>query len=119
MVKARLMAMMFLQFFVWGAWYTTIGVYMSEQGMGDLSYMPYIMNAVAAIVAPFFSRFDRRPVFPDRKGPIGAAPARRYNHPAGTTGHRLADVVHIAAPSLQSVLHADFRPGELPCLPQY
>jgi nucleoside transporter len=54
MVKLRLMAMMFLEFFVWGAWYTTIGVYMSEQGMGDLSYMPYIMNAVAAIIAPFF-----------------------------------------------------------------
>ena len=46
--------MMFLQFFVWGAWYTTIGNYMSAQGMGHLIQWPYTVNPVAAIVAPFF-----------------------------------------------------------------
>ena len=45
---------MFLQFFVWGAWYTTVAVYMSAEGLGALTYWPYTVNPVAAIVAPFF-----------------------------------------------------------------
>ena len=51
---ARLSAMMFLQFFIWGAWYTTIAVYMTSQGMETLTHWPYTVNPVAAIVAPFF-----------------------------------------------------------------
>ena len=46
--------MMFLQFFIWGAWYTTIGVYMTNHGMSDQTYWPYTVNPIAAIVAPFF-----------------------------------------------------------------
>jgi nucleoside transporter len=50
----RLGAMMFLEFFIWGAWYTTIAVYMSNHGMGTLTFWPYTVNPVAAIAAPFF-----------------------------------------------------------------
>jgi len=46
--------MMFLQFFIWGAWYTSIAVYMTNHGMGTLTHWPYTVNPVAAIVAPFF-----------------------------------------------------------------
>jgi len=46
--------MMFLQFFVWGAWYTTIAVFMQNQGMETLTHWPFTVNPVAAIVAPFF-----------------------------------------------------------------
>jgi nucleoside transporter len=46
--------MMFLQFFVWGAWYTTVGLYMTQQGMGTLTHWPYTVNPIAAIAAPFF-----------------------------------------------------------------
>ncbi len=53
-IYARLSAMMFLQFFVWGAWYTTVAVYMSRQGMADLTHWPYTVNPIAAIAAPFF-----------------------------------------------------------------
>ncbi|MGH7529452.1 MAG: MFS transporter [Gemmatimonadales bacterium] len=53
-VRARLSTMMFLQFFVWGAWYTTIAVYMTNQGMATLTHWPYTVNPIAAIVAPFF-----------------------------------------------------------------
>lgn len=49
----RLCAMMFLQFFIWGAWYTSIAVYMSGQGMSNLTHWPYTVNPVAAIIAPF------------------------------------------------------------------
>jgi nucleoside transporter len=50
----RLGAMMFLEFFIWGAWYTTIAVYMSNHGMETLTFWPYTVNPVAAIAAPFF-----------------------------------------------------------------
>jgi len=50
----RLCAMIFLQFFVWGSWYVTIGNYMAAEGMADLTHWPYTVSPVAAIVAPFF-----------------------------------------------------------------
>jgi len=53
-VRARLSTMMFLQFFIWGAWYTTIAVYMTHHGMATLTHWPYTVNPIAAIVAPFF-----------------------------------------------------------------
>src|SRR5438876_1169380 len=53
-VRAKLSAMMFLQFFVWGAWYTSIAVYMTNHGMEKLTHWPYTVNPIAAIVAPFF-----------------------------------------------------------------
>lgn len=53
-VGVRLGVMMFLQFFVWGAWYVTIGNYMIAHGMGDLTHWPYTVNPLAAIVSPFF-----------------------------------------------------------------
>ncbi|MGF1669331.1 MAG: MFS transporter [Balneolaceae bacterium] len=53
-VQLRLSAMMFLEFFIWGAWYTVIAVYMSANGMGDLTHWPFTVNPIAAIVAPFF-----------------------------------------------------------------
>src|ERR1043166_8300647 len=46
--------MMFLQFFIRGAWYTSIAVYMTNHGMATLTHWPYTVNPVAAIVAPFF-----------------------------------------------------------------
>lgn len=54
MIQRRLSTMMFLQFFIWGAWYTTIAVYMTQNGMGTLTHWPYTVNPIAAIAAPFF-----------------------------------------------------------------
>lgn len=53
-IKTRLSAMMFLQFFIWGAWYTAIAVYMSANEMADLTHWPFTVNPIAAIFAPFF-----------------------------------------------------------------
>jgi nucleoside transporter len=53
-MSARLSTMMFLQFFIWGAWYTTIAVFMTSNGMETLTHWPYTVNPIAAIVAPFF-----------------------------------------------------------------
>ena len=54
MIRTKLSVLMFLQFFIWGAWYTMIGVYMANHGMERLTYWPYTVNPIAAIVAPFF-----------------------------------------------------------------
>jgi nucleoside transporter len=51
---ARLSVMMFLQFFIWGAWYTTIAVFMTSRGMETLTHWPFTVNPIAAIAAPFF-----------------------------------------------------------------
>ncbi|MFM2479787.1 MFS transporter [Celerinatantimonas sp. YJH-8] len=54
LIIPRLSIMMFLQFFIWGAWYTSIAVYMSEVGMGSLTHWPFTVNPIAAVIAPFF-----------------------------------------------------------------
>lgn len=54
LIIPRLSIMMFLQFFIWGAWYTSIAVYMSEVGMANLTHWPFTVNPIAAVVAPFF-----------------------------------------------------------------
>lgn len=53
-VYTQLSAMMFLEFYIWGAWYTTVAVYMTAHGMENLTHWPFTVNPIAAIVAPFF-----------------------------------------------------------------
>ncbi|MEJ6733543.1 MAG: nucleoside permease [Opitutaceae bacterium] len=48
----RLSIMMFLQFFVWGSWFTSIAVYMTANGMANLTHWPYTVNPLAAMIAP-------------------------------------------------------------------
>ena len=55
-MRIRLSIMMFLNYFVWGAWYVTIGTYMAEElGFTGIQIgSVYATNAVAAIISPFF-----------------------------------------------------------------
>ena len=53
----RLSVMMFLQFFVWGAWYVTVGNYMKSHGMFDQVGWAYTVGPIAAILSPFFLGF--------------------------------------------------------------
>ena len=53
-ISARLSIMMFLQFFIWGAWYVTVGIFMGENGMGDVSHWAYTVGPLAAVISPFF-----------------------------------------------------------------
>ena len=53
-LNRRLAAMMFLEFFVWGAWYVTVGNYMTAIGLTDVIYWAYTVSPIAAVVSPFF-----------------------------------------------------------------
>ncbi|MEX0927995.1 MAG: nucleoside permease [Balneolales bacterium] len=66
-IVPRLSLMMFLQFFIWGAWYTSIAVYMSAEGMGRLTHWPFTVNPIAAIIAPFFLGLVADRFFPTEK----------------------------------------------------
>ncbi|MGH9321921.1 MAG: MFS transporter [Vicinamibacteria bacterium] len=50
----RLGLMMFLEFFIWGAWYVTVGNYMTVIGLTDVIYWAYTVSPIAAVVSPFF-----------------------------------------------------------------
>ena len=53
-LMAKLSVMMFLQFWIWGAWFLTVNLYMTEHGMGASPYYAYTADAIAAMIAPFF-----------------------------------------------------------------
>jgi nucleoside transporter len=50
----RLGIMMFLQFFVWGAWYVSVGPYMAANGLGDYIPWAYTVGPIAAVISPLF-----------------------------------------------------------------
>jgi nucleoside transporter len=55
-IRVRLSAMMFLQYFVWGAWFVTLGTYLGSNLKlpgGDIGLLYGTAN-VAGMIAPFF-----------------------------------------------------------------
>lgn len=66
-IQIRLSIMMFLEFFIWGAWYVTIFPFMSAHGMLNDGGLPYVLNPVAAIISPFFLGMIADRFFPSQR----------------------------------------------------
>lgn len=53
-VTTRLSVMMFLQFFVWGSWFATMGGCLKVNNLGSIIGAAYGSQPIAAIIAPLF-----------------------------------------------------------------
>lgn len=85
--KARLCAMMFLEFFVWGGWFVTMGSYLAANlhASGAQTGLAYGTQAWGAIIAPFI---------------VGLIADRYFN------AERLLGVFHLAGGILMYALYS-------------
>ncbi len=61
-IRIQLMLMMFLQFFIWGAWYGQMSVYLGKQlnATGDQIGSAYLAFSIAMVISPFIGAIADR-----------------------------------------------------------
>jgi nucleoside transporter len=100
-MRFRLCVMMFLEFFIWGGWFVTMGSYLASNlhATGAQSALAYSTQSWGAIIAPFI---------------VGLIADRYFN------AERLLGLIHIGGGVLMYVLFrsSDFE-GFYPCLLAY
>ena len=98
LTRTRLCVMMFLQFFVWGGWFVTMGSYLAANlhASGAQTGLAYGTQALGAIIAPFI---------------VGLIADRYFN------AERVLGVLHLAGGCLMYALYGtrDFT-AFYPCL---
>ncbi len=54
-IRIKLSAMMFLEFFIWGAWFVTLGTFLGRNlsASGTQISLAYLTQSIGAIIAPF------------------------------------------------------------------
>src|SRR4030081_1415194 len=67
--RIELSLMMFLEFFIWGAWYVTMGTYLDKvlHASGVQVGAAYSAMAIATIISPFFVGMIADKFFPAQK----------------------------------------------------
>jgi nucleoside transporter len=86
-MRTRLCVMMFLQFFVWGAWFVTLGTFLATNlgATGEQTGMAFATQSWGAILAPFV---------------IGLIADRYFN------AERILGVLHLAGAALLYLMYA-------------
>ena len=67
MLNFRLSLMMFLQFFIWGSWYVTVGNYMAASGSSGIIHWAYSVGPISALISPFFVGIIADRFFPTQR----------------------------------------------------
>ena len=63
----RLSVMMFLQFFIWGAWFVTLFLILGGNGLADIIGSSYSSAPIAAMIAPLFLGLVADRFFPSER----------------------------------------------------
>ncbi|MCG7349225.1 MFS transporter [Sphingomonas sp. ACRSK] len=93
MLTGRLSALMFMQFFVWGAWNVTLGLVMQTVGIGNLIANAFSVGPIASIVGSFL---------------LGMAAARYFSPKMlMVILHLVGSVLLFVLPSLVTPEHGD------------
>ncbi|PTR01502.1 nucleoside transporter [Mucilaginibacter yixingensis] len=68
-IRTKLSVMMFLEFFIWGAWFVTMGTYLGKslQASGTQIGTAYATQSLGAIIAPFIIGLIADKYFPAQK----------------------------------------------------
>ena len=66
-VQTQLSIMMFLEFFIWGAWFVTMWKYLAAIDFGSITGWAYATTGIAAIISPLFVGMIADKFFPTEK----------------------------------------------------